>query len=290
MNTDTANGNTSTTSDLMNVPAGRGQETLPNPPQIPPLSQRMPLLSNYRTMSYESVAQNISAAQSYQNYIGLTGLDAASTNPKQQVLAKAAARAPGSRRTIIYCIHGNNPAVCCEIVDTDMSKYAVSLDFEPGTLNRKFSLTSSTGKEDGTLKGHCHDSLQDLPRVDKVARTRLICASVLCLGFMIAEVVGGLLSNSLAIATDAAHLLTDFASFMISLFALWLASRPASRQMSFGWYRAEVLGALISVLLIWVVTGVLVYMAVERVINKTFEIDAEIMLITASLGVAVNIV
>ena len=58
------------------------------------------------------------------------------------------------------------------------------------------------------------------------ARNKLIFASVLCLVFMIAEVVGGVLSNSLAIATDAAHLLTDFASFMISLFAIWVAGRP----------------------------------------------------------------
>lgn len=51
---------------------------------------------------------------------------------------------------------------------------------------------------------------------------------------MIGEAVGGYLSNSLAIATDAAHLLTDFASFMISLFSLWVSSRPATRRMSFG--------------------------------------------------------
>ena len=44
---------------------------------------------------------------------------------------------------------------------------------------------------------------------------------------MTAEVVGGVLSNSLAVATDAAHLLTDLASFMVSLFALWLAGRPS---------------------------------------------------------------
>ena len=51
----------------------------------------------------------------------------------------------------------------------------------------------------------------------------------------------------------------------------------------------EVMGALISVLMIWVVTGVLVYMAVERVISKEYEIDATIMLITSGLGVGVNI-
>lgn len=51
-------------------------------------------------------------------------------------------------------------------------------------------------------------------------------------------IAGGVLANSLAIATDAAHLLTDFASFMISLFAIYLASRPATKSMSFGWHRA----------------------------------------------------
>ena len=122
------------------------------------------------------------------------------------------------------------------------------------------------------------------------ARNKLIFASVLCLIFMIAEVVGGILSNSLAIATDAAHLLTDFASFMISLFAIWVAGRPSSERMSFGWHRAEVLGAMVSVLMIWVVTGVLVYMAVLRVISIKFEIDAKVMLITSGLGVLVNII
>ena len=52
--------------------------------------------------------------------------------------------------------------------------------------------------------------------------------------------LGGVWSNSLAIATDAAHLLTDFASFMISLFSIWVASRPPTKKMPFGWYRAEV--------------------------------------------------
>uniref|UniRef100_A0A1I8GRJ5 Zinc transporter 2 n=1 Tax=Macrostomum lignano TaxID=282301 RepID=A0A1I8GRJ5_9PLAT len=90
--------------------------------------------------------------------------------------------------------------------------------------------------------------------------------------------------------TDAAHLLTDFASFMISLLAIYLAARPATKAMSFGWHRAEVVGALISVLLIWVVTGVLFYLAVERVVQRNFEVDGKIMLITSSIGVVVNMI
>lgn len=101
--------------------------------------------------------------------------------------------------------------------------------------------------------------------------------------------LGGYLSSSLAIATDASHLLTDFASFMISLCAIWVASRPATQSMPFGWYRAEVLGALTSVLLIWVVTGVLLYVAVDRLRHMTFEIDANIMVITSAVGLCVNL-
>lgn len=135
---------------------------------------------------------------------------------------------------------------------------------------------------------HCHDKTAEVG-IDKRARRKLIIASVLCVVFMLVEVVGGVLAGSLAIATDAAHLLTDFASFMISLFSLWIASKPATKHMSFGWHRAEVIGATVSVLLIWVVTGILVYAAVLRVVNNDFELDAKIMLITSGVGVGVNI-
>ena len=136
---------------------------------------------------------------------------------------------------------------------------------------------------------HCHTANSVNLGIDRSARKKLIIASLLCLLFMIGETIGGLLANSLAIATDAAHLLTDFASFMISLFSIWMASRPATKKMSFGYYRSEVIGALTSVLLIWVVTGILVLMAVQRLVSGQYYIDAPIMLITAGIGVIVNI-
>ncbi|XP_003415454.1 proton-coupled zinc antiporter SLC30A2 isoform X1 [Loxodonta africana] len=122
------------------------------------------------------------------------------------------------------------------------------------------------------------------------ARSQLYVASAICLVFMIGEVVGGYLAHSLAIMTDAAHLLTDFASMLISLFSLWLSSWPATKTMNFGWQRAEILGALLSVLSIWVVTGVLVYLAVERLISGDYEIEGGTMLITSGCAVAVNII
>ena len=77
---------------------------------------------------------------------------------------------------------------------------------------------------------------------------------------------------------------------MISLAAIWMAARPKSKRLTFGWHRAEVLGAVVSVLMIWVVTGILVYMAVLRIISGEHEVRSGAMLITSGLGVLVNII
>ncbi|XP_062996646.1 proton-coupled zinc antiporter SLC30A2 [Elgaria multicarinata webbii] len=145
------------------------------------------------------------------------------------------------------------------------------------------------------LKGsqHCHSSWalgNGYDAEKERARRKLYLASGICLVFMTGEVVGGYYAHSLAIMTDAAHLLTDFASMMISLFSLWMSSRPPTKTMNFGWHRAEILGALLSVLSIWVVTGVLVYLAVQRLLSGDYEIEGDAMLITSGCAVAVNII
>nr|XP_047929061.1 zinc transporter 2 [Anser cygnoides] len=138
---------------------------------------------------------------------------------------------------------------------------------------------------------HCHAlGAADHPGQQQRARRKLYVAAGICLVFMVGEAVGGYLAHSLAILTDAAHLLTDFASVMISLFALWVSSRPATKTMNFGWHRAEILGALLSVLSIWVVTGVLVYLAAQRLLSADYDIEGGVMLITSACAVAVNIV
>ncbi|EGW10200.1 Zinc transporter 2, partial [Cricetulus griseus] len=140
---------------------------------------------------------------------------------------------------------------------------------------------------------YCHaqkDSCSHPDSKRQKARRKLYLASAICLMFMIGEIIGGYLAHSLAIMTDAAHLLTDFASMLISLFSLWMSSRPATKTMNFGWQRAEILGALVSVLSIWVVTGVLVYLAVQRLISGDYEIKGDTMLITSGCAVAVNII
>ncbi|XP_049331432.1 uncharacterized protein slc30a8 isoform X3 [Astyanax mexicanus] len=140
---------------------------------------------------------------------------------------------------------------------------------------------------------HCHDSsraFEDREKEKKVARKRLYIVSVVCLVFMVGEILGGYFAGSLAVMTDAAHLLVDFTSFIISLCSLWLSSRPATHTLNYGWHRAEILGALLSVFTIWLVTGVLVYLAVERLISDDYEIEGTVMLITSGCAVLANII
>ncbi|KAJ3364378.1 hypothetical protein GGF32_001902 [Allomyces javanicus] len=133
------------------------------------------------------------------------------------------------------------------------------------------------------------DSLLSVDPATQHAKKRLWIASALCFSFFLVELIGGIWSNSLAILSDSFHLLSDFSGFLISLFSLYLAQRKATKRHSFGFHRAEILGALMSVLIIWVVTGVLVMEAVDRVRHPR-PIDGPIMLAVASMGLVVNVI
>jgi zinc transporter 2 len=96
---------------------------------------------------------------------------------------------------------------------------------------------------------------------------RLSIAVGLGLIFLTAEVVGGILSNSLAVIADAAHLATDVGGFMVALVATKMAKKDATETYSFGYSRLEVLSALVSTLLLWAVTVWLVVEAVQRAVR-----------------------
>ncbi|XP_005364439.1 zinc transporter 4 [Microtus ochrogaster] len=121
-------------------------------------------------------------------------------------------------------------------------------------------------------------------------KTRLTIAALLYLLFMIGELVGGYIANSLAIMTDALHMLTDLSAIILTLLALWLSSKSPTRRFTFGFHRLEVLSAMISVMLVYVLMGFLLYEAVQRTIHMNYEINGDIMLITAAVGVAVNVI
>ncbi|KAI3871522.1 hypothetical protein MKW98_011577 [Papaver atlanticum] len=104
------------------------------------------------------------------------------------------------------------------------------------------------------------------------------------------KIVGGLKANSLAISTDAAHLLSDVAAFGISLFSLWASSWEANPRYSYGFFRIEILGTLISIQMIWLLAGILVYEAIVRMINDTGEVQGFLMFLVSAFGFVVNIV
>nr|AAR83906.1 heavy metal transporter MTP1 [Thlaspi arvense] len=126
---------------------------------------------------------------------------------------------------------------------------------------------------------------------ERTASMRKLCiAVVLCLLFMSVEVVGGIKANSLAILTDAAHLLSDVAAFAISLFSLWAAGWEATPRQTYGFFRIEILGALVSIQLIWLLTGILVYEAISRLLTETSEVNGFLMFLVAAFGLVVNII
>lgn len=142
------------------------------------------------------------------------------------------------------------------------------------------------------ISTHCECHVPDSKSKNfknKEAQIKLVIAAILALTFAIAEAIGGYFSSSLAVLTDAAHMLSDFSGILVSLLSLWLSRKRATKSMSFGFHRAEIMGAVISVLIIWLVTGILVYEGIQRVIHQNYEIDADIMLITAVSGLYVNV-
>jgi cobalt-zinc-cadmium efflux system protein len=130
--------------------------------------------------------------------------------------------------------------------------------------------------------GHSHGVSADADR----AKLRLALA--LILGFMAAEVVTGILANSLALLSDAAHMLTDAAAIVLSLIALRLAERPARGTMTFGLKRVEILSAQVNGITLLVLAALIAFEGVRRLLDPP-GVDGGLVLAVALAGVVVNI-
>jgi cobalt-zinc-cadmium efflux system protein len=108
------------------------------------------------------------------------------------------------------------------------------------------------------------------------------------LAFMLIEAVGGYAANSLALISDAAHMLTDVGAMLLSLFAFWVARRPSNSKMTFGYHRAEILGALASGLAIWFIAALLIYESIVR-LQAPPEVQGPIVAVVATIGLAANL-
>jgi cobalt-zinc-cadmium efflux system protein len=120
-------------------------------------------------------------------------------------------------------------------------------------------------------------------------RRQLWVALLLLLAFMVAEVVAALASGSLALLSDAGHMLSDVGAIAAALWAMQLAARPARGKWTFGWKRAEIVSAAGNGITLLVVAGILGVEAVRRLAEPP-EVEGGVVLVVALVGVVVNIV
>ncbi len=137
---------------------------------------------------------------------------------------------------------------------------------------------------------HDHDhSHHTTPHTGQDSQRRLFWAILLTGGFMVAEVVGGILSGSLALLADAGHMLTDTAALALAWFAARISRRPADAKRSFGYHRVQILAAFVNGLtLIAIVVWILIE-AIRRLLSPV-EVMGTPMLVIAALGLLVNVV
>jgi cobalt-zinc-cadmium efflux system protein len=107
--------------------------------------------------------------------------------------------------------------------------------------------------------------------------------------YFFAELIGGFLTNSLALLSDAGHMLSDIGALALSLFAFRIAKRPATVSSTFGYHRVEILAALFNGLTLWLIVGVIFAAAYNRFLDPP-PVESYGMMVVASVGLLVNIV
>jgi len=134
------------------------------------------------------------------------------------------------------------------------------------------------------MSSHSHPHAQRF----QSSRRRLVLAFWTQLIFFGVELIGALLTNSLALLADAGHMLSDVAALGLSLLALFWTGKPATPKKTYGYHRLEILVALINGLALWAMAGYIFYEAYGRFFRPP-QVSSLPMLIIASLGLAVNI-
>ncbi|MFC6705178.1 cation diffusion facilitator family transporter [Flexivirga alba] len=139
-----------------------------------------------------------------------------------------------------------------------------------------------TGHDHAGQGGHSHGVSADADR-------RYLIGAITLLGlFMIGEVIVAFASGSLALLSDAGHMLSDVGAIAAALWAMHLAAQPARGRWTFGWKRAEILSAAGNGVTLLVVSGIVAFEAIRRLISPP-EVEGGAVVIVALVGVAVNI-
>jgi len=118
---------------------------------------------------------------------------------------------------------------------------------------------------------------------------RLKLALAISAVYFFAELIAGFLTNSLALISDAGHMLSDVGALALSLCAFYFAKRPATVESTYGFHRAEILAALFNGLALWLIVGIILTAAFNRLFAPP-QVESIGMIIVAALGLLVNVV
>jgi len=138
------------------------------------------------------------------------------------------------------------------------------------------------------LKSYDFHHLKHSKKQSKSKKTLWITL-ILTLFFTIVEIVGGLLSNSLALLSDSAHMISDVFALGLSMTAIYMATRPPNKKYTFGFLRFEIIASFINGLALAVIAIGIFIEGIKRMISPT-DVDLQLMLTIASIGLVVNIV
>ena len=137
--------------------------------------------------------------------------------------------------------------------------------------------------------GHSHANDDESHEHPIASRKQMLWAVILTGSFMLVEVVGGIISGSLALLADAGHMLTDSAALLLAFYAMTLSAKPADSQKTFGYGRLQVLAAYTNGIFLIGLTAWIVWESIQRFYEPN-PIQSMTMLIVAVLGLVVNIV
>lgn len=121
-----------------------------------------------------------------------------------------------------------------------------------------------------------------------IEQRALTSALLLTFGYLGIEIIGGLITNSLALLSDGAHMFTDAIALGLSLFGVWIAQQPATDRKTYGYYRAEILVALINGVVLWLVVMWVLWEAWQRLVTPP-QIHGGGVLVVAVVGLGVNL-
>ena len=138
--------------------------------------------------------------------------------------------------------------------------------------------------------GHDHGGHDHAHELRLASRRSLLVSLGLISTYMIAEVVGGIWSGSLALIADAGHMLTDAAAIVMALVAMWIADKEASIERTFGYQRAEVLAALANTFALWLIAGWILFEAYHRTFTEEVEIKGLPVLLVGIGGLIINLI